>query len=1059
MALYIDPATGEKFENDAPDAADKAVKFGLVPAEKFEADQKLQDASGGVTDVLRTPFEEVSRKVAAGVAAGVRGVTGLAQEGVDALSGPAPAGLTDEAGSGNYQLPGQNLQGSDLVPAAFTPEALARREANPIASDIGGAAPYAVADVLALVTGGASIAATLGLDAADAGAQAALEAELEHRGVSGEDFLRHAGMNVLFSAGRHAAGALLKGAGGALRGAEEYAGRVGTAKALAGGVEDATDEASQVLARRADEALATSDAAIESVKGPKIAANGASQREALDGLADTFEREQPALAAQLRELPKAGRAGMYDGLQKLSADATGETQAALDKVRLDPSLWGQAILDHGDALDAAKALRETAAQSPENLRSYSDALRKLGLEKESDALDHIAERTNQTQLGRSLKSVGAAGNGPDIIPRAFHDAVNDPKLDAELMRDLHTVAGGGNGEKGALQELKESMDQVMSNAEKRKDFSAAAPTDPAAQSRLEGFRRESIDKLTKVADDLRAQGFASKADLVEQHVKNLGEVELKDIAGAADRSKQLLDRIHVQAQNSATANELDRITDIVDPTANHLRAGLENPDFVGQTAATLQAERNAAWSGPDGIIRAGKEQRALGYAPHKFLERDYHTGEISTIFDRRQLDSLATMQPHQSKPIFDAIFRELDGYQNVLNTNSEIGLKSADRAPLVAAQKALTEAREVYTTLATRAEAKAQGAILAPGEDLAAGLAGKAARLVPFVGEGARDIVEPIVRKAVRGLDQARGAAVVVPERTGSKALRSIQKYGLAGVVAAGALGLANPSNASAAQAIANSTDDDNRTTARLLVNPDAAERYLKSADRVPSAAERWQGDDEHPEQTLQRYRQQLAEYKRNPEALIDLLSEAFGDIDKTAPRIHAAMTQQALAIVSYLQTVLPGQRNVSVAYPHGTPASAVEMRQFALYAGAALDPNSVLADARAGRLRREQVVTLQKLWPKTYDGLRTSVLEELGNGSTTVSRQRMNILFGFGSSVDPALGPRVSALVAAARKDQGAPKQGASGGPTMTSESPPSKAGLTPSGMSALQLGPSLDA
>jgi hypothetical protein len=64
-----------------------------------------------------------------------------------------------------------------------------------------------------------------------------------------------------------------------------------------------------------------------------------------------------------------------------------------------------------------------------------------------------------------------------------------------------------------------------------------------------------------------------------------------------------------------------------------------------------------------------------------------------------------------------------------------------------------------------------------------------------------------------------------------------------------------------------------------------------------------------------------------------------------------------------------------------------------------------------------------------------------------------MSLLFGFPSGVDPALGPRTRAVVAAARADQDeqAPPPSSRG---MNRSKLPSSAGLTPGGMASLQLG-----
>jgi hypothetical protein len=246
--------------------------------------------------------------------------------------------------------------------------------------------------------------------------------------------------------------------------------------------------------------------------------------------------------------------------------------------------------------------------------------------------------------------------------------------------------------------------------------------------------------------------------------------------------------------------------------------------------------------------------------------------------------------------------------------------------------------------------------------------------------------------------------------------------------------------------------ENDTKMTARLMVNPDMGSKVSRIVGDIPSTFRLFQGDDATPEQAFQRHRDNLQAFKLNPLALTDRLEEEFGQVSAQSPKLHREMAEQAFKISAFLQEKMPKPRGVSVARPNGTPPSPLEMRQYALFAMSATDPGSVMADAKAGRLRREQVETLQRLWPGRYNALRNAVVEQLGQGSTTVTRQRMNLLFGFKSSIDPALGPTVTAMVNAARDNKGAPKSAAA--PGIQSAKPPSSSSMTPGGQASMQLG-----
>jgi hypothetical protein len=225
------------------------------------------------------------------------------------------------------------------------------------------------------------------------------------------------------------------------------------------------------------------------------------------------------------------------------------------------------------------------------------------------------------------------------------------------------------------------------------------------------------------------------------------------------------------------------------------------------------------------------------------------------------------------------------------------------------------------------------------------------------------------------------------------------------------------------------------------------------------TALQRFSDGYDRPIDAFRAARKMILDWQQNPDALIEMIAGHIGDVGQLSPKLEREMTAQAMRIAGYLQDNLPGQRNVSVVYPDGTPPSRAEVRQFALRFGAAVDPAGVLADARAGRIERTQLETLQALWPREYDALRAGVIQELGGGrATPQTRQRMSLLFGFPSGVDPALGPRTRAVVAAARGAQES-RARAPRGSGMNRQRLPSTATMQPAGMAALSLGAQIGA
>jgi hypothetical protein len=261
-----------------------------------------------------------------------------------------------------------------------------------------------------------------------------------------------------------------------------------------------------------------------------------------------------------------------------------------------------------------------------------------------------------------------------------------------------------------------------------------------------------------------------------------------------------------------------------------------------------------------------------------------------------------------------------------------------------------------------------------------------------------------------------------------------------------------------AADFIRQAAANERRLTARLLVDTRSAAKYVRLAESPLYPSDRFRGDHESLSQAFAASRATVEDFDRNPVALLDLLGEQFGDVDEQSPRLFREMTAKALETQRFLRSKLPPRRGVSVARPEGSPPSPLEMRQYALFHTAALDPESVWADARAGRLRREQVETLKVLHTDEYQDMRNMVIAELGNGrSTAATRQRLSLLFELGGSIEPALGPRARAIVEQAR--QQVPKRAEPSAPSLTRAEPRSKTSMTPGGMASAQLGMNMGA
>jgi hypothetical protein len=401
----------------------------------------------------------------------------------------------------------------------------------------------------------------------------------------------------------------------------------------------------------------------------------------------------------------------------------------------------------------------------------------------------------------------------------------------------------------------------------------------------------------------------------------------------------------------------------------------------------------------------------------RVLEREDLWGPKVVAFERDVL-AAKKLRPGADAPV-DA-WREYADALRRLPDNKFV--KAAEQLDELAAAKAVdvwagnTAKAATKGPIAQYAAGKATGAVGTAVGAVAGGWPGA------FIGKTAGDALEPVAMKALGNL---------TPKVT--KGLLDTAEF------------------------LKKAAETDRRFTARLLVDTNAASKYLRVAGVGLSPLKRFQAEHESPTEAFWASRTAMEEMRKNPSAMLEMISEQYGDVDEQSPLLFKRMTEQALKVGNYLQGKVPKPRGVSVARPKGTPPTPLEMRTWALHFTAATDPESVMADARAGQLRREQVETLRELWPEEYMDLRNTIMQEMADGrASTTTRQRLSLLFDFDGSLDPALGKKARDLVEASRQKSGpstpAPQS------AMKRASPPSKAGLTPGGMSALGLGAQLD-
>ncbi len=543
--------------------------------------------------------------------------------------------------------------------------------------------------------------------------------------------------------------------------------------------------------------------------------------------------------------------------------------------------------------------------------------------------------------------------------------------------------------------------------------------------------------------------------------------ELDQLKRNLDSVAKRLGKATQGVDQSAKAFGVKRLLEVGD----ELRAGLENAELFGRNAG-LQTATNSAWKKL--IDPYSRVQKRMS----EFLGREFGAvGEESGNIRRYNPD-----QVERAMAAFDRNFRTdldqaLKGIDTMMSARQQSGLSHLDQ--LAAARADLQRVKEGFEfgDLLRVAKSKAREPAMASVAKRALGsgsgaVAGAVVGGLPGAAAGAALGVA-----AERGMGAALERVNLLKPGSESGLTNALRKHiGLARTEQAGLLGdeafagtlpdslkratmaVGDGSGSKAvelATEVQKAAKRDRKLTAQLMVDPEAARRFVRMVGDVGSAQVRFQGEHDSPTQAFLGYRQMLDGFARDPENMLELLTEEFGDVSDMSPKLQREMVAQASRIVSYLQEHMPGRRNTSVVYPNGTPASQMEIRQFALRFTAATDPASVNDDARAGRLQKVQLDTLQELWPREYADLRAETLQALGSGkASTNTRQRMSLLFDFGSGVDPALGSRTRAIVQAARAAQESQKPEADSSAPAARTSKAVASANTPAGIGALQLG-----
>lgn len=1089
----IDPKSGTVYNADAAVAEDYARDNGLSVATpeqvaKYDANKQLQTQSGGFANELATVPVAAANATGA-LVAGAANLAGRAGAAMNGLEAPAP------------------VTAKDVLPDVLTGSAAqGLLKANPAAAQIGAFVPAVAAGAL---TAGAADVGLVGTAAIDFGVggvtgeagQAAIE---DDRPMTASGVLHNGALSVAFLGAGAGLGAVYRKAlSPVLSPLAESAQKAAISRLprwLANGAEDLTDPAKAAEARgyvqdQAEATMSKLDSALLDAK-PVVSGNRGAQQTALRGAADKLQDIAPDLSDELFSAASLPAAKRYDTLvQMAKRDLSDEQRSIVDTLAGDASLWGQKAVDHGEAVANAVAARNAGPEAfSEALRNIDDpAVQKL-----------VGELDGHLEASSGIDAAQAFGSKQESTAGAAHQSYTDTDYDTAVKdvrhgrTDAKVLAEAAPGlRKLAAKNIGDAVnlvDDVMKNdislAVKASDFAKGAEQwSPELIARQDQWVNEALSKAQDVSAEIDrniAAGFDAKG-LAAEGKKVIADFSkrLQGLSGGErnwtlDSYKRALDRVTSRATANMTLDASARaaLMDTIKPLRDGLRSGLKDAQLFGRNGP-LQDATNQAW---ESLI--GSHTRVMKALSERTGKVFGEVGVGSNV-DRavpEDIERILGTNEMGGDNFLEDLGQTLHGADQLAQARQRFGITAKNRlGDMRSALKSIADDFRfggVLNMAEEKAGARVAGhmAGLNPGGAVAAV---GAHVLDATVARGYGRLVRPTVinagNKAFTYLrktfsmgepalvaDSKSALARVVNQHVSRYSRTQLDFLGdsykasiflndptraaltkAGGAVAGAAAVVGATSDASAAEANQRHADADVISTARAMTDPEYAQRYATAQAKQPSTLEQFQGPHETLAEALTEKRQLVESFAQDPSKLIDSLGNAFGGLPDPA---RSLVTAHAFEVAQYLREELPPIRGVSVTRPNGLPANSLETRAYALKYQTAVDPSSAFADARAGRLRHEQVDTLQRVSPDTYDSLRSATLLNMGNGKASiVQRQRADLLFGFGASLDPAFSARLTSAAQEARGNAKAPT-GASGPDTTHIPAATAPGGITDS-------------
>lgn len=631
----------------------------------------------------------------------------------------------------------------------------------------------------------------------------------------------------------------------------------------------------------------------------------------------------------------------------------------------------------------------------------------------------------------------------------------------------------------------QSMDDAHSIYYKPEDIRGRIENSAPAQRLQAKFADETIERAERLAEVLETRGSKKTAETIRRHIYEIeSATDGADLFIGGDGLKRSVQKFRKKAAQAARQSGNDPFGDLVaefDAVETPLRHDLEKGKVWGDEVASKQRTENAKWSGKDGFIHNNSIFTDAFYSRLPGSAGTSYDGLPQFAWDDSKLQSFLKMDRLGQKDVLEAGEKMLKRADEMTAIKEALGVRPDDLVQLKAdvadlrttldEVKKLTQAKIKGKDLIAQLESRAgrsselrANVATAGGATVGAAVAGPIGAAAG--GALARQLNDFFAPATIRNLDPLVSRDVA---RAGLKdKLSNLGKMSqpTSSVIAGPAprstgLGASDVvREVGELSGIQQTQEINNEDLAELsehgkAFTERAAARFASGGQRaapLPDAPTRFQGSFKTLRDAFNARRQLLQEAASDPTALIDHLSNSYGDLPDTHPALFGQLAARVSAGVTYMMQNLPPSVGYSMRDPAGLPASQDAMRQFARLWDAVFEPAHVFHDVAAGRATPQQLNAVAAVHPDLFQQFQVAAIRKLSERLTPPpyeTQRYLDQIMKLGGAYSPALAPSVARNIRNAMGSAPSNPQGLSSDKLETSIE-------NPRGIASIAAGPS---